>query len=220
MNCDLAQELGPDLALGTLAGDERAQLLDHIASCQSCADQVTDLGTVVDRLLLLAPSVDPPAGFETAVLRRIAPERRRRWPTRVLVGSIAALLIIGAVVVVEQHRQDSGLTYDVHSLAAIGGRQLRAAPLVSPSHKTWGQAFVYEGNPSWVFVEMQWDVPSGIYAIALDRQNGQPSMIVNGLRLTNGQGSMGHTVGDTTDITDIRVVDAQGHTMCEAQLTT
>jgi hypothetical protein len=218
VNCAAAQDLAADLVLGSLAGDERAQLLEHVATCPACAGLVTDLGIVVDRLLLLGPEVDPPAGFETAVLRRVRPRHRARtW----LAVAAALVLVAGTAVGIERYRQNGGLTREyVTALHNIGGTKLRAARLIGPANTAWGQAFVYEGTTSWVFVSMQWDVPNGTYAIALDRQHGQPTMVVNGLHLVNGEGSLGRTVGHTSDITDVRVVDTSGQTVCTARLTT
>jgi hypothetical protein len=210
VNCELTHELAPDLALGILDGEQRAQLLEHLETCPACADLVADYGTVVDRLLLLAPAIDPPAGFETKVLSKTRRKRPYAW-----FGAIAAaaVLLIGGTFMYENR----GST---NPYVTVGGNEMRFAALKSASGAQWGQAFVYEGKNSWVFVSMQWDVPNGTYAIVLDRTGGEPSMTVNGLHLTNGQGSFGHTVGATTDVTDVRVVDAQGQTVCKAILTT
>ena len=61
----------PDLALGTLDGEERAALLTHLAGCGTCRRVVDELAQVADRLLLLAPPAEPPSGFESRVVSAI-----------------------------------------------------------------------------------------------------------------------------------------------------
>lgn len=228
--CDAARALVPDLALGALAGEERAALLDHLAECPSCETLSRDLAGVVDSLLLLTPEADPPSGFESGVLSRIAstevtplprPNRQRRWLLAVAAAAAALVLVAGTAVIVRGGDRGERGALDqqyVSALATLGGRELRAASLVGPSGKSWGQAFVYEGTTPWVFVTMKWDVPSGPYQVVLDRSGGQPSLSLNGLRLNAGEGSFGHTVGDTMDVTRVRVVDDAGVTVCSATL--
>jgi hypothetical protein len=231
LTCAAARELAPDLALGALSGEDRAALLDHLLTCPTCEALARDLAGVVDSLLLLTPEADPPPGFESAVQRRIASldgpvvigrSRRGRW---LLATAAAIVLIAGGSIVTRAttggHGRPTALQQQyVSALATVGGRELRAAPLVGPSGASWGQAFVYEGATSWVFISMKWDVPSGTYKVVLDRTAGQPSMSLSGLRLNAGEGSLGHTVGDTRDVNRIRVVDADGRTICAASLPT
>ena len=56
-----------ELALGALYKGGQVALLGHIASCEDC---LQDLVTIADELLLLAPEVDPPVGFDERVLER------------------------------------------------------------------------------------------------------------------------------------------------------
>lgn len=57
-----------ELALGLLHGNERAALLEHVASCAGCRVHLLDLETAAGSLLLEAPEADPPAGFQQRVL--------------------------------------------------------------------------------------------------------------------------------------------------------
>jgi hypothetical protein len=47
-------------------------LLDHAAGCPACETRLNWLAGLADRLLLLVPEVEPPAGFEAGVMARIA----------------------------------------------------------------------------------------------------------------------------------------------------
>jgi hypothetical protein len=224
LTCEAARDLAPDLALGALSGDDRAALLDHLGDCPACEGLTRELARVVDSLLLLTPEADPPPGFESAVLARIAAaEAPRTRPARTwILAAAAALLIIAGTATIAVRlsgRDNPPLAHEyAAALSTLGGKELRAAPLVGPTGRPWGQAFVYEGTTSWVFVTMRWDVPNGAYEVVLDRSAHEPSMTLPGLRLIAGEGSFGHSVGDTSDITRVRVVDAHGHTICTATL--
>src|ERR671930_539101 len=79
MGCDQVRELAPELALGIAEGEERAAALRHLGSCTGCRRLVSELSSVGDELLLLAPAKEPPPGFESGVLGRLdQPPRRRR----------------------------------------------------------------------------------------------------------------------------------------------
>src|SRR5215216_4532880 len=85
--CAEIRELLPELAAGVAAGDERARALRHLSGCLDCRRELEAMATVVDELLTLVPPVDPPGGFESSVLARIAPPPRARprwWQRRAL----------------------------------------------------------------------------------------------------------------------------------------
>jgi hypothetical protein len=222
LTCGDARELLPDLALGVLSGERRAEVLDHIGACAACEAETSELAATVDELLKLTPKVDPPAGFESAVLARLGPPpERARWRRpRVLVGALAAAVVViggGTGLVLTHHQHETSIDHGyAQTIQALGGRDLRAAPLVSGTAR-WGQAFVFEGKTSWVFVSMSWDVPDGVYHVVLDRSDG-PSAMVAPLRLFRGQGSAGMTVGDTRTVTAVRIEDPSGHTLCTARM--
>ena len=69
--CGECESWGAELALGLLTGPERATGLSHLVDCPSCREQVDELARVADRLLLLAPEAEPPAGFESRVLAAV-----------------------------------------------------------------------------------------------------------------------------------------------------
>lgn len=221
LGCASARELLPDLALGTLSGDERARVLDHVGECAACATEAAELSAVVDEVVVhLSPRIDPPAGFESRVLARLAPAPPATPWWRRPMSLVAAVALVLAGTMTGLYVARGGTTAlnaeYVHSLQALGGKELRAAALSAHGH-AWGQAFVYEGKRSWVFVSMSWDVPDGEYRVVLDRSDG-PSDTVGSLHLVDGEGSTGTTVGDTRTVTAVRVVDASGRTLCRAVL--
>jgi anti-sigma factor RsiW len=60
-----------ELAAGVLDRREEAALLNHLASCPSCAAEFERLAWAAKNLLLLALEIEPPVGFETRLWDRI-----------------------------------------------------------------------------------------------------------------------------------------------------
>lgn len=98
--CERFDANAEDLALGHTTEPLRAELLAHAATCASCRALLDGLVSVTDRLLLLAPEVEPPAGFEGRVMDRLAadtptaPRQHRRW----MLAAAAVILVAGAFV--------------------------------------------------------------------------------------------------------------------------
>lgn len=70
-DCARLHELAPELALGVLTGQERAEARKHLATCPDCREYVLELTSVGDGLLALVPGAEPPLGFEDRVLSRL-----------------------------------------------------------------------------------------------------------------------------------------------------
>ena len=85
--CDDARDAAPELALGTLDGGERAELLRHLSVCPACRDETARLVETAEAIGLLAAPVLPSVGFEDRVLAAMGlgtppVSRRRRWLSR------------------------------------------------------------------------------------------------------------------------------------------
>ena len=85
LSCAEFAALAPELALDLLSGDERAAALVHLGGCRACRTNLDELARTADALLLVAPKAEPPAGFESRVLARLAAENGvqragKRWP--------------------------------------------------------------------------------------------------------------------------------------------
>ena len=86
MRCEEIRDLAPEIALGIADGEQRAEALRHLSTCGECRRVVEQLSQVADELLVLAPTQEPPPGFESRVVKALgldAPPRRRRarWLT-------------------------------------------------------------------------------------------------------------------------------------------
>lgn len=132
ITCDQFDEHVDELALGQIDEPLRSRLLAHAASCAACHAQLDGLGAVADRLLLGAPQLEPPAGFESRVLARLhsadtgtGPRRVRRW----VAGAVAALALVtvGAAAAWQVGRADPSPTA---AIVAVSGSEVGTVRLV------------------------------------------------------------------------------------------
>lgn len=97
-----ADELA-ELALGVLTGRERARVLVHAESCPHCRGDLEVLSRVADSVVLAAPEVEPPMGFEVRLFEQMglagtaSPHRRFGHSRRVAAAAIAAAVVLGAL---------------------------------------------------------------------------------------------------------------------------
>ncbi len=97
--CEPFQDDLAAMALGTLTGERREEVLEHVEVCLSCSAELTQLTTVADAVLELAPEAEPPLGFESRLARRLEAPRPKRTPTpRRRLGAFALAAIVIAVV--------------------------------------------------------------------------------------------------------------------------
>ena len=158
MACEETRELAAELALGIADGADRARALRHLAECPECRRSVEELSAVVDELLLVAPQHEPPAGFESRVVSRIAPPRSARRRRRLFLAPVAAAaaaaalaagIVLGATSgdrrLADQYRQ---------TLAAANGSYFEATRLQDADGRRAGLVYGYRGNPSWIYVDL------------------------------------------------------------------
>jgi hypothetical protein len=206
VTCADLEALAAELALGTVAGAERAGALDHLAGCAACRALVEELAGVADRMLLLAPVIEPPPGFESKVLARIgvAPVRELR-PTRrrrLLVG-IAAVALVAAM-------STAGATW----LAGDSGRPVGVrTALAADNEGRWRcRAVVYGDKPTWLVVSLdRMDGSSNTYSVeALHAGNPTP-VSVGSFTLDQGHGTFARPVDLAAgDLESVRVLDSGG----------
>ena len=179
--------LADELALGQVGEPARGRLLAHAATCPHCHSLLESLGTVADRLLLVAPQVEPPEGFEsrvvarlgTAVPTRVGRSARIRW---IAAAAVAAILVAGAVVALLGR---SGSVFPVATAAIVtdegaevGAAQLLAEPtsylLITVDNPRPGPGVrlceLMRRDGTWELVG-QWDaagIASGVWAVGVD----------------------------------------------------
>ncbi len=168
----------PELALGTLPGEERARTLEHLARCPACRQELVWLSDVGDELLRLAPTAQPPVGFETRALERLmGVDRtvgglRRRWLAVAAAALMAAFLGGSAVYLAGGEDRELADGYR-ETLTIADGEYFAARALRDDAGGPVGHVFGYQGSPSWVFCVVRAGRAGGTYAIEVTVEGGK-----------------------------------------------
>lgn len=90
--------------MGALEAGERAAVEEHLASCDTCAELLSDYQAVMQAILISPPEVEPPADLRRkleAAIGRPAADRgataRRSWPRPLGWGLAAGLAVMVAL---------------------------------------------------------------------------------------------------------------------------
>jgi hypothetical protein len=220
--CPQARPLLAELATGAVTGHERAAALRHVADCASCRAELAKLTTVVDALLSLTPTAEPPAGFESAVVAQIAKDRRPRflqtplWTAgRRLVAAYAAVVLLGAAlgagVVWWRTADDRALAEQTRqTLAEANGRYLQAARLTSATGTIAGTVFMYQGSPSWLLVSVSGAPTDGPYQVRLLHIDGS-AYTIGACQVAKGSGTTGYQLtGPVASIVEVQLTGPDG----------
>lgn len=134
----------PLLALGTLSGRSRSEVLDHVESCMRCRTELEQLALVAEALQQLTPEVQPPLGFEMRLAERLqGVKRTHRRTRRLAVLSVAAAVAVavfglGTLVAREAGEGSSGSVPTAPVTANLtSGGEVVGTVLVSPGHPAW-----------------------------------------------------------------------------------
>jgi hypothetical protein len=170
--CDEVQELAPELALGIASGEERARALEHLVACPACRVIVEEMSDVSDELLLAAPALEPPLGFESRMIDRYRAGKSGKPRLAMILAAAALLLAAGAGGSYLALRPDVRFANHYrHVFAAAQGQYFASSPLYS-GDRPLGQAFAYQGSPSWVFVVLDGANTANRYKVKLVTRNG------------------------------------------------
>ncbi|MGH9111367.1 MAG: hypothetical protein ACRDZN_03570 [Acidimicrobiales bacterium] len=214
------REIAPDLALGLLTGEERAAALEHLEGCQACQAEVASLAGVADDVLLTAPEVTPPAGFDGRVLARLATirsaalprrlagashmrprrHRRRRATVGAALAAAVALVLVAAVLV---SRDDSGTS----DLATVEMR--------TGVGEVVGEATLRDGDPAVIAVNVPgWANiadPDDSYWLAVELDDGSRTMTHVASEHTWWEVPV---EADAGDVAAVSILDGKGRVWC------
>lgn len=206
--CEETLAIAPELALGMATGEERARALEHIARCEACRERVAELSAVADDLLLLVPPQEPPAGFESRVLKGMGGRvGGRRWIAGVA-AAVVGLLAAGGVWLATASDREIASQYR-EALAEANGRYFGVHPLTSGGDKI-GNLFVYGGNTSWVFATLDEPLPSGTYRAELETVAGE-EVDLGSVVMSSTVREWGRIVPfSLRDVSSLRIVDDEG----------
>ena len=148
--CEVVADEIMELALGTVSGRRRSEVLEHVGSCQLCSAELAQLSVVVEALQQLAPRVQPPLGFEARLAEKLqanATSRLRR--SRRVSALIAAAVLMLAF----------GLGAVVAAVAGNGRSESADADLETAKFTSGGQVigevYISSGSPAWMLVTMR-----------------------------------------------------------------
>jgi hypothetical protein len=189
-DCARVRPLLAELATGAATGHERALALRHVAACPACRAELAELSRIADDLLLLAPLREPPAGFESAVMRHLhpvaAPRRRRtrrKRPgtaqrplvARLVAVATALVVAVSGGVALEFWRTGPDRRLADHYrqvLAQPAGQYPRSAAVTTDNGDVVGTVYLYPGSPPWVMVAITAAPEPGNYAMDVVTANG------------------------------------------------
>lgn len=165
MACDQVRELAPEIALSVADGQERDAALRHLASCAECRSVVAEYSAVADELLLLAPSHEPPPGFEARTLALLSePKRamqaRRWWRPLSVAAAIVVAGLIAAGVVLHATAGDRRVADAYRAVLAEGNGSFFDVATIRGSSGDIGSVFGYQGSPSWVYATLRAPMPN------------------------------------------------------------
>jgi predicted anti-sigma-YlaC factor YlaD len=208
--CVGLREVAPDLALGLLDGEARADALEHVHRCPSCQAVVAELAGVADLLVQLAPDAEPPPGFERRVLDATRHDRRarRRWVTAI--AAVAAAAAIGAIAVVRM--VDAGRPPE---RAAAGA--LHTTPMRGTGGVSVGRVVTTGGSPATAIITVDYAVADGDYDLVLRSASGAPHTIGT-MTVHEGHGAWRGTIDTAGAGASLAMVDGQGTVVCHAAL--
>jgi hypothetical protein len=224
MSCEELRELAPEIALGTIDGEERADALRHLATCAECRRLVDQFSEVADELLLLAPVQEPPAGFESRVIDALGlrrPPARRRRARRLLLRltpPLAAAAVSALVLVAVYH--DDHVTAERYreTLAQANGRYFAAEPLRDETGRHAGVVFGYQGTPSWVFLTVDRSHRDQVSSAEVVTK-GKQTIRIASLKLDRDNGSWGGAIPmNLYDVASIRLLGERPGEVLDAPL--
>lgn len=221
LSCTEVQDMAGEMGLGVLVGIERAAVLEHLEGCGSCRAMVEDMAELGDSLLLLGPEAEPPAGFESRLLARghergPAVDRRRRRLAVSLAGlGVAALGATGLAVGLAVSGGSSFQVVPSSALHQVGGRKMAVAVLSTHGVEV-GQAFLYTGSPSWLFMTVDSDAVHGMVTCEVETTSGA-TVALGSFDVAGSYHAWGSTISVApADIKAVRLVDAAHHPVASA----
>jgi hypothetical protein len=236
LTCAEVENLGPELATGTLSGGEWASALEHLESCARCRQLVDELSSVADAVLLLAPESEPPIGFESRTAARIAaaaaapsptegsapvvpitsrPPRRRR-----LIAVAAAAFLAGALGAGTFAWWASGRD---HQPGTVTSPIVRTAVVrtVTSAGPYACHAMVVGTNPAWLYMSMSQPAQhDGQYRV--EGVGPTTTIPLGTIDVRSGRGAIGVVLKDIapTDLSELRVFDSGGVLRYQMKFTT
>ena len=217
--CEQCENELAELALGVLTGRERARVLSHVESCPRCAEELEVLSRTADTVVMAAPEMEPPLGFEVRLFERMGvtdalPRRRRLRPSRwvpAVVGVAAAALALGLGLSLTS---SPAPTVSAPSQAS---RQVVTAALLS-NGKTVGHVMTVAGAKPWMSMTLDDSTAHGTVHCVVVTADGV-THTVGTFDAHQGYGAwMAPLPVDPADVRSAKVVSPSGTVIATATL--
>jgi hypothetical protein len=221
-DCADVRDVLPELALGSLDGATRADVLAHIAHCPGCRAEARTLADVVDGLTALAPEVEPPAGFADGVLDAMRAEQqprqppvvtKRRWRT----GQLVAAAVVAAAVGVGATLAATAARHEPDTDVALNARTLQVVPMVDTTDHTLGDVYVSRGADPWLLVNVSYGLGADHYRLVGADASGW-LVDIGPMRSLDGRWAWAGRVDRIGALSELRIVDGSGNVVCRASL--
>jgi hypothetical protein len=211
-DCDAVVELLPELALGSLGGTERADVLAHLDRCPACRERTAGFAATVDALPLLLGESEPPPGFEERTLERIRAERPKPSGKTVVGRVLAVAAAIAAIVLVT-----------VATVRVIDARNRNEGPVLAQRVAMVGHGN-YAGSAMWLrtekpylWLEVHYGDGDGRYTVeTVDRFAGK--QVIGTVRVHDGRGAWGGELEGPRPAR-VQLVNDEGKVWCQARFT-
>jgi len=219
-DCTEFETVAAELALGTLTGRERAAALAHLEGCSECRRHLDTLMHAADMLLLLAPQIEPPTGFEGRALARLdrVPQSRTRRFKLATIAAAAVFMLAAGVALATTLRPPhtrSGLAPAARNTTGVHVAQFVPAP----GQHVDGQVISHTPNPSWIFMIVHDTDPTETYSCEVELANGD-HLTAGTFQLRNGTASWGRSLDlHANPITAVRLRKPNGDTEATATIT-
>lgn len=132
-----------DLALGHVDAKRRAQTNAHLVACATCRSDYEALSAAVADAVEAVPAMQPPVGFDAAVLARLAPPPRhgrasgrgsgRSWQRWAAAAAVAVGLVVAGALVATRAGDDAATATVVPLRLVDGGRPVGTVSLAEPA---------------------------------------------------------------------------------------
>ena len=211
--CEVMQVDLAELALGILPGRERADVLAHLESCDRCAAELESLSAAADALLMLAPEVEPPLGFESRLSLRLGDFNRRGRSRRL--GRLGVFAVAAVFMVVAAFGVGTWITTD----AKVPPHQPTAITSSLTSHgNDVGLVVLSTNGPTWMLVTLESTKWQGYVSCTVTLRDGR-TMGVGWFNLSGKYSAwVARLKIPVNEVTTARIVAANGTLIASARI--